>query len=193
MKALKIITIVCLAFILSGKVNAQKVQLVSGDLDFLQGQTTIKVKYDYENMAVGKYDKEEDYVSFMVNEKNNSEPGSGDKWQEAWFSDRINRFQPKFEETMNKQFKKYNLSFSTDFEDAKYTMILKTTFIEIDFKKPMIAVEVLFYKAVNPNNIVAKIIIPKTITTGFTTGVRFENAYMLCGKSLAKFLTKNAF
>jgi len=38
-------------------INAQKVVLKSGSFDFLKGQKTILVKYDYSNMAVGKFER----------------------------------------------------------------------------------------------------------------------------------------
>ena len=88
---------------------AQKIKVTSGDLDFLKGQTAINVEYNYDNMGVGKFDKEEDYINQKVEDYNKKEAGRGDKWKESWIGDREERFEPKFEELINKNLEKSNV------------------------------------------------------------------------------------
>lgn len=56
----KTILIACIAMLFSAPLFAQKIKLNSGNLDFLKGVEVLNVEYDYDNMGVGKYDKEAD-------------------------------------------------------------------------------------------------------------------------------------
>jgi hypothetical protein len=71
--------------------RAQKIKLESGKLDFLKGVTELKVEYNYEAVSVGKYKVEQDYVTQKKADYNEKEPGSGDRWETAWFADRSER------------------------------------------------------------------------------------------------------
>ena len=81
---------------------AQKLKLVEGDLKSLAGQQEINTEFDYSQMKVGKFDKEEEYVSKKKEEYNKKEAGRGDNWAKAWVDDRKNRFEPKFNELFAK-------------------------------------------------------------------------------------------
>ena len=48
---------------------SQKIKLVEGDLSALKGLTGIKTEFSYDNMSVGKFPKEADYVSKKKNAK----------------------------------------------------------------------------------------------------------------------------
>ncbi len=100
---MKILKTVLAALIVLGvtAVQAQKIKVTKGDLGFLKGQTEVLVEYDYSNMAVGKFDKEEDYLAKKVAEYNEKNPGTGDEWAEKWEADREGRFHPMFEELLN--------------------------------------------------------------------------------------------
>ncbi|MCD4791379.1 MAG: hypothetical protein K8R37_15400, partial [Bacteroidales bacterium] len=198
------ILLVSIAIIFSGMVYGQKIKLVSGNLDFLKGQKVLKVDYNYENMSVGKFDNEEDYIAKKVKDYNEDEPGKGDEWREAWFNDRASRYQPFFEELINKYLEDKKVVVSPVSKDAKYTMILKTTFTEPGFnvgvaRKPaMINADVIFIETGNPDNELAKIVITKSPGSGawgadFDTGYRIQEAYAKCGKELGKYLSKKAF
>ena len=183
--------------------QAQKIVLKSGSLDFLKGQKFLNIQYDYSDMAVGKYDHEADYVNKKVTEYNEKEPGRGDKWKESWVGDRKGLFQPKFEELLNKYLEPKGIFVGPENKDAKYTLILKTTFTEPGFnvyvtkKYASINVEAIFVETANPKKVVATIISKnnpgRTYGTGdFDTGIRIAEAYAKCGKSLGSWLVKNA-
>lgn len=203
MKTLKIL-LIGIAIIFSGMVNAQKIKLVSGNLNFLKGQEILKVVYNYDDMSVGKFDNEEDYIAKKVKDYNDDEPGKGDKWREAWFNDRADRFQPKFEELINKYLESSGVIISAASKDAKYTMILKTTFTEpgynigISRRPARINTDVIFIETGNPDKELAKIEITKSPGSGawgadFDSGYRIQEAYAKCGKELGQYLSKKAF
>lgn len=188
---------------LSVSSEAQKIKIESGDFDFLKGEEIVKLEYDYSDMAVGKFDREEDYVNKKVDEYNKKYPGTGrgEQWKEAWIGDRKSRFEPKFEELLNNYLRPKGLSISPEHTDATYTMILKTTFTEPGFnvyvtKKPaMIDVEAIFVETANPDRVLGVISSIKNPgrTFGdadFDTGIRIAEAYAKCGKELAAFLVK---
>ena len=203
---MKILKTVLAALLVLGvtAVQAQKIKVTKGDLNFLTGQATILLEYDYSDMAVGKFDKEEDYIAKKVPEYNEMEAGKGDKWAENWVADRDVRFHPKFEELINNYTSKANCNFAQTNSDALYTLILKTTFTEPGFnigvvrKDAMINVEVKFVETANPENILAIITMTNVPGRGamgndYDTGFRISEAYAKCGKSLGAFLVKKAF
>lgn len=185
-------------------VQAQKITIKKGDLGFLKGQTEVLTDYDYSSMAVGKFDKEEDYVAKKVSEYNGKNPGTGDEWAEKWVADREGRFHPMFEELLNEYTSNANCSFNQSNINAKYTLILKTTFTEpgwnigISRRDAEINVEVIFVETANPDNELAVIEMTRIPGRGalgndYDTGYRISEGYAKGGKSLGAFLMKKAF
>lgn len=180
---------------------AQKLKLFSGELDFLKGQKTINVQYDYSNMGVGKYEQEEDYVTDKVNDYNKKEAGKGDEWKKNWVADRAERYEPKFEELMNKELEKDGIQFG-NYPDAEYTLILRTTFTEPGFnvgvarKNAYTDLEAVFIPTGSSKEMAA-ISIENSPGRGgmgydFDTGYRIQESYAKAGKELAQFLKKKA-
>lgn len=204
---MKIFKTVLVALLVLGATatQAQKIKVTEGDLSFLKGQTEVLVEYDYSDMGVGKFDKEEDYVNKKVAEYNEKNPGTGDEWKEKWEADREGRFHPKFEELMNNYTeKKANCNFSQVNINAKYTLIFKTTFTEPGFnigvmrKDAMINAEVIFVETANKDNVVAKMTMVKVPGRGamgndYDSGYRIQEAYAKAGKALAGYLLKKGF
>ncbi len=202
MKILK--TVVSALLVLSvTAIQAQKIKVTNGDLSFLKGQSEVLLEYDYSEMAVGKFDKEEDYVNKKVAEYNEAEAGRGDTWKGNWESDREGRYHPKFEELLNNYTAKANCNFDQTNIKAKYTLILKTTFTEPGFnigivkKDAMIHVEVKFVETANNDNVLAVITMTNVPGRGmgndYDAGYRIQESYAKCGKSLGAFLVKKAF
>jgi len=181
-------------------INAQKMVLQSGSLDFLKDQQTILVKYDYSNLAVGKFDKEDDYIEKKVSDYNKDEAGKGDKWKEAWFNARSQRFAPKFEELFNDYLKPKNLQCDQAAANAKYEMLIHTTFIEPGFnvgissRPAFINAEVSFRETGSDKNLAVITVqnCPGRDVMGmdFDTGYRLSEAYAKLGKSVANFILK---
>ena len=183
---------------------AQKIVVKSGDLNIINGEKKFNIQYDYSNMSVGKFDEEKDYVSKKVMEYNENEAGSGDKWKKSWIGDRKERYQPKFEELLNKYLKNANVYVGEEIKNEKYIFILHTTFTEPGFniyitRKPaMIHVDLKIVETRNPDNVVLYIISKNNPGTSmgysdYDTGIRIQEAYAKCGKELGKFLYKEVW
>ena len=184
-------------------VQAQKIKVTEGDLSFLKGQTEVLLEYDYSEMAVGKFDKEEDYVNKKVAEYNEDEAGKGDTWKDNCEADREGRFHPKFEELMNNYTAKADCNFDQTNIKAKYTLIVKITFTEPGFnigimkKDAMINLEVKFIETENKENVLAVITMTNIPGRGmgndYDAGYRIQESYAKGGKSLGAYLVKKAF
>ncbi len=196
------ITVLLVGIFMAFSVKAQSIVLKCGSLSFLKNEKFVMVHYDYSNMGVGKFDKEEDYVAKKVSDYNAKEAGKGDRWKESWIADRKASFQPKFEELLNKQLKSAGVYFGPENKDAKYTLIVKTTFTEPGYniyvtrKSASVDVEAVFVETANPSNMVAVIISKRNPGTSFggndyDSGVRISEAYAKCGKEIGKFIVKN--
>lgn len=181
---------------------AAMVKLESGSLDALKQETAVNVVYSYEGMQVGKFVNEKDYLDKKAAEYNQKEAGRGDTWRKAWVDDRASRFQPKFEELLNKQFSgsKTPLNFGAH-PEAKYTLTVKTTFTEpgwnvaIMRQPALISATVLLVETQNQTSPVATLTITKA--TGmdawgydFDTGLRLQEGYAKAGKELGILIRK---
>lgn len=155
----------------------------------------MNVQYDYSDMSVGKFKKEEEYIKKKKEEYNSKDEGKGEKWEADWIKDRKERFEPNFEELFNK----HGGTKIGNFPKAKYTMILKTTFTEPGFnvhvmrKNAMINAEAWIVETANPGNVIAKMSIQKSPGRTFggydyDTGVRIQESYAAAGKALGKFM-----
>jgi hypothetical protein len=182
---------------------SQQVVLVSGDPSILQGETRLGLLYNYDNMKVGKM-SEEDYISKKIAEYNQKTPGKGDEWSKSWKADRDSRFQPRFEDLLNKYLKEKGVSASSEIKDSKYSILLKTTFTEpgyniyVSSQNAMIDVEIYIVETANPSNVLVKLTIkriPGRTAMGYDydTGGRIEEAYAKCGKNLGIYLQKKVF
>jgi|WetSurSiteA1Bulk_404760.scaffolds.fasta_scaffold00373_2 hypothetical protein len=181
--------------------NAQKMVLKSGSFEFIKDQKTILVQYDYSNLGVGKYDKEEDYVAKKVEDYNKDEAGKGEKWKTDWYNDRSKRYEPKYELLFNENMAGRGLKCDKAASDAKFTMTVHTTFIEPGFnvgvtRKPAYINTEMIFKETASGKEVAVVTVqncPGRDAMGFDydTGYRIEEAYAKLGKSMASFINKN--
>lgn len=173
---------------------SQKIKVIEGDLSPLKGQKAIKTEFTYDNMAVGKFPKEADYIAQKKTDLDKKEPGRGDKWEQTWISDRKERFEPQFREL----FSKY-AGMSTVDENSPYTMIFKTVKTEpgwnigITRASAFIDAEAWIVDSSDPNKIIAKITISKApgrdaMGFDYETGARLQEAYAKSGKELGAFI-----
>ena len=173
-------------------VNAQKVKTTSGSADVLKAETSINIEFNYDNLSVGKFKNEQEYITAKTEEYNKKEAGKGDTWAASWKNDKESRFEPKFIEFFKET------SGMTVISSAKYTLIFKTTSIEpgynigISRKNAQIDAEIWIVETANKSNKVATFTInnvPGGTAFGydFDTGLRISEAYAKAGKSLGKF------
>lgn len=192
MKHLKIqLLLVCLLFWgLNGM--AQRIKLVEGKVPSMKDVNT---EFTYNDISVGKYDKEEDYIKAKTDEYNKKEAGTGDSWAIKWKDDREQRFEPKFDELLTKY---GELSLN---KNAKYTIIFHTQFMEPGFnigitrRNAYINGEALIVETADKSKVVAKITIEKSPGNSywgndFDTGARLAETYATAGKALGKFIKK---
>ena len=181
--------------------SAQKVELKSGNVDVLAGQKTINIEYDYSSFGVGKFATEQEYLDKKAGEYNAKEAGKGDAWKKDWVADRKSSYEPKFEELLNKGLADKGISAGSGKTDAKYTLMVRTTFVEPGFNVGVVrknaAVDFVIdvVETSNKSGKVAEITMAK-VPGGqfggydFDTGVRIAESYAKAGKSLAAFLDK---
>lgn len=192
---------ICSALILVTSLSAQKVISKKGDLDFLKGEKVVNIKYDYSEMKVGKFNSEQEYVDEKVAEHNEKEAGKGDEWKQGWENAKETRYATKFEELFNKGLEKDGLKGHQEAEDAKYTLIVKTTFIEPGFnvgvmKRPASAnFEYVFVESADESKVVAVYTqsgVPGSQMMGydFDAGSRIAESYAKGAKSLAATIHK---
>jgi len=142
------------------------------------------------------------FVDEKVAKYNEKEPGHGDRWRRAWVDDRTGRYQPKFNELLNKYVsaKKKDLEFDS-FKDAKYTLILKTTFTSVGYnvaimRRPsFINAEAILVETQNRSNVLAVVTITKAPGNDawgndFDAGMRIQESYAKAGKELGVFIAK---
>lgn len=180
---------------------SQKVIKASGSLEALKGEKVFNLKYSYDNLIVGKK-KEADYINEKVREYNSKEKGKGDGWKEAWYNDRVTRYHPKFEELFNKYISGNGMSASVDNDEAKYTIHIKTTWIEpgwnigISRSSAYINVSIEIYETKKPDSLTARFSVNKipgsdAMGYDFDSGLRISEAYAKLGKIFGKYLVKN--
>jgi len=188
----KFIGLVWLSCLFGLHAHAQRIKITSGSDDILKSVNSINIEFTYENIAVGKYTNEKDYITDKTAEYNKKEAGKGDTWAASWKNDRASRYEPKFLELF-----KISSGMSV-LSDAKYTMIVKTLSIEpgwnigISRKNAEIDLDIWIVETANKSNKLASFTInnvPGGTAFGydFDTGQRISEAYAKAGKSLGKF------
>ena len=193
MKILKHATALLAISLFSFHANAQRVKNTSGNEGILKTESAINIEFVYDNLSVGKYHNEQDYIKAKTEEYNKKEPGKGDSWARNWENDKESRFEPKFIELF-----KINSGMSV-MTEAKYTLIFKTLSIEpgynigISRKNAEIDAEVWIVETANKTNKLATFTIsnvPGGTAFGydFDTGLRISEAFANAGKKLGKSL-----
>ena len=191
-KITRVFAVFAMAFLFL-QANAQKVKTNSGNPEILKAETTLNIEFVYDNLSVGKFKSEAEYIKAKTEEYNKKEAGKGDTWAASWARDKAARFEPKFKELFNIN------SGMTESKSAKYTLIFKTLSIEpgynigISRKNAEIDAEVWIVETDNRDKKVCTLSIsnvPGGTAFGydFDTGLRISEAYANAGKKLAKYL-----
>jgi len=181
-------------------VNAfsQKLSLEQGDLSFLKNEKSINLELTYEDMKVGKYDNEKDYVTNKQAEMNGKKPGTGDTWAKAWEDDKGERYRAKFVELFQEHCPTLKI---TNDGKAKYTIIYHTIFLEpgynigISRKNAQHNAILTVVDATDKSKVLAKITVDKALgrTMSFSdydTGARLAETYADAAKEIGKMFTK---
>lgn len=190
MKKIVILSVILFTTVMFAQ--AQRIKKLEGDPKALAGETKLNVSFTYNNMSVGKFDKEADYIASKKADYNKKEAGKGDTWEQAWVGDRKGRYEPNFTELFEK-----NTPFALgNYPDAKYTLIINTSRTEpgyniyITRKNAEIDMEVQIVETATKQTI-AKYSIKNAPGRTFggndyDTGARIEEAYAAAGKHFGK-------
>jgi hypothetical protein len=205
MKLKNTVLMACLSLFLVAAFTsqAQKPDVYEGSFSALKGEKKINVQFTYEDMSVGKFDKEEDYLNEKVTEKNKDEAGSGDTWKQKWIDDREFRFEPKFFELFNEYGKNIDVM-ANDKGDGKYTLIINTYHTEPGFnvgvmRRPAhIHADLWLVETTNQEKVLGKMRMEKVPGRDawgfdFDSGYRLQESYAVVGKILAKYLDKKVY
>lgn len=182
----------------SGNLYAQKIVVKKGDLKAIKSEKEINISYDYSEFGVGKFKTEAEYVSTKKAEYEEKEAGRGEKFEKGWIAARQERYEPKFEELINKYTEPKNMKIGYA-PEAKYTLIVKTTFLEPGFnvgvmKKPAyVDFQYIFVETANRDNVVLLLEqkgVPGSQFAGYDydVGSRVAESYAKGGKSLGKYI-----
>jgi len=200
MKKFLIVSALSIVVVASVDSTAQRIDLKSGDVNVLSGQKTVNIEYDYSEFGVGKFATEQEYLEKKSAEYNAKEAGKGDTWKKAWVDDRVNKYEPKFEELFNKGLESKGLM-AVHGKGAMYTIIVKTKFVEPGFnvgvmrKNAAVDFEIDLVETANKSKKLAQIDMNK-VPGGqfggydFDAGIRIAESYAKAGKSLAAFIDK---
>lgn len=180
----------------AAQVHAQ-VKMVEGNLGAIKPGSKLNTEFTYENMGVGKFKAEEDYIKKKKTEYNEKEPGRGDRWEASWIADRKNRFEPAFNNLLGKH---ANLNPGA-YPDAQYTLIFNTSFTEPGFNvgvwrsNAYINGTAKIVETQNRDKVIAEFTfnkMPGRDVSGydFDTGERIEEAYAKAGKELGQLMKK---
>ena len=203
MKTVKTILLASMCALFAIATNAQKVIVESGNLSVLAGSKSIKLEYNYDNLAVGKkYTDDKKYVADKKAEAKDPEKAAA--FEKGWYGARTERYEPKFEELFNKTLEKPGVISSKTVADSKYTIIVKTVKIEPGFnigvaKQPsFVDFKFIVYETGNPNKVVAvanlfNVVGSQYMGYDFDAGSRIAESYAKAGKEFGNYLAKKVF
>jgi hypothetical protein len=188
---------ISLAFLLNAGLAGAQVKMVDGNLGKIKAGSKMNTEFTYDNMGVGKFKTEEEYVNKKKEEYNNKEAGRGDRWANAWVADRKNRFEPAFITLFSKH---VDLN-AGNYPEAEYTLIFNTSFTEPGFNvgvwrsNAYISGTAKIVETKNRDKVVAEFTVnkmPGRDVSGydFDTGERIEEAYSKAGKELGQLMKK---
>jgi hypothetical protein len=193
MKSLKISSLLLATVLFAVSSFAQKIRVKDGDKNVLKTESTINIEFTFNDLSVGKYSKEADYIKAKTDEYNKKEAGRGDNWAKKWKEDQEYRFPSDFVNLFTKAAK-----MTTD-KNAKYTLIFHTTSIEPGFnigitrKNAYIDGEVLIVETANKDKVITKLTIDDArgkvfMGNDYDTGERISESYAKAGKELGQYL-----
>lgn len=197
-KVLRISGLFAISFCLLQTTHAQKIKTKEGDPSVIKNESSVNIEFTYDNISVGKFADEKDYIKKKTEEYNAKEPGRGDIWAKNWVADRQNRYEPKFIDL-------YTItSGRTVNKTARYTLIFKTKSIEPGYniaggmmlggrKNASLDAELWIVETANPSKALAIITVenaPGGVWGGYDydTGTRIAESYAKAAKSLSKYI-----
>ncbi len=196
MKSLTISLILILSF---GILNAQKFEVLTGDLITVSDAKKFNVEFEYASDLKVNNKSEETYIKQRADKKEKIEKGSGVEFIQLWYKNRTGQYEP----TLIQQFNSFNLddsqvTTSRNFASAKYTMLVKTNDINPGYanifyvQAGKIEFDVLFYETAKPEIILCRV---KTKIRGGAVAdelERIRSVYGNLGLALSKRINRKS-
>jgi len=181
-----------------GIAMAQKKKVTSGDFKNLKGISEYNLVFDYTNLKVDKFETEEEFLADKM--KKREEKGTDEDFKKSWFSDREERYEPKFIESFNKRFEG-EVKADKKLTSAKYTATVKTTWIYPGYnvgvmRQPSkLNATITVTENGNPGNVVISVDYEKVLGNGaagfdYNSGYRISEAYAKLAKEFAAEIKK---
>lgn len=109
--------------------NAQKMANEKGSLAVLKNETSVNIRFSYDNLKLMKEQlSEEQYVKERRKDLNEKDKGNGDVWVSKWQNAKDGIWEPKFVELLLKTVKT-GVTFNEGNEEAKYTLLVDAVWI----------------------------------------------------------------
>lgn len=190
------------AVLIAATTFAQKAKVLKGDFKDLKGITEYNLVFDYSDLEIPKYDNEEAFLEDKMAKREKKEAGSGEKFKASWFSDREERYEPKFVESFNKRYEEFQVG--KDLQNAEYTMKVHTTLLYAGYnvgvmRQPSkVDAIITIYKTGSPDDVLFSVKYKKAEGNGamgydFDSGYRISESYAKLAKTLAKTINKKAW
>lgn len=182
---------------------AQKAKITEGNFKNLKGITEFNLVFDYTDVQIPKYKSEEEFLKDKMEKRDEKEAGTGQKFKESWFSDRVDQYEPKFIESFNKRFENGEVNVDRDLDTAEYTMEIHTTLLSAGYnigisrQNAKIDAVITVYKNDNPDKAILKVNYERAEGGGamgydYDTGYRISECYAKLAKTYAKAILKKA-
>lgn len=184
-------------------ISAQKIKIISGNPKLFEKVKSYHLTFDYSDLKVEKYEDEQSYIEFMMDDAEKRKEGGGENWFNIWNDKRVDSYQPKFIELFNK-YSGNKINIDTVFKDQQYELNVRTQFLEIGNhingkkSKTYIDVIVTLYNSdssevpliISMSNVNGKDFAVFTLDNSLYSADfrRIEEAYARCGRELAKYM-----
>lgn len=126
------------------------------------GAGELNIRYDYSNVMVGA-ETEKEFLNKKVQELNEKVEGKGNNYLEEWFTARKEKYEPKFEEILNRWGPRVGVAGTNYTTSAPVTILVKTLNVEPGFnavvakKYCFITVQIIFLDANDKEMFVYKV------------------------------------
>lgn len=180
---------------------SQKLKTIEGKPNCIKGDKNINIVFTYDNLKVGKME-EDAYIKREIEERDEKEEGTGEKWSIAWKKDQVERYPTKFIELFNDHGGKlFDAAVVMNAADSKYTIKVHTTFIEPGYnvgisRRPALTNHTItIYETAKPDVILHKLEMTKSPGNGamgydFDAGFRIQEAFAKAAKEYCQFVYK---
>lgn len=181
-----------LAVLFSTAAFAQKV--TSGNFKNVKDIAEFNLEFDYQGLTVDKFKSEEEFLADKM--KKREEKGTAEDFRNSWYADRQARYEPKFIESFNKRFKDGKVKADKNLASAKYTMLVKTTWIYPGYNVGVMRQDaklnatITVFETANPSNVLLAVNYKEVPGSGgmgndYNSGYRISESYAKLAKELA--------